>query len=188
MKPLGIHHHWLGTLWRMSISVVIGLLCAADALAQAAAPEAGKILPIQPPKPPPITEMDYRKAPPPPRFAVTPPKGAPNVVIVLLDQVGYADPATFGWQIRTPTLERLAKDGLTYTNFHVNSLCSPSRISLLTGRNSHQACISAVVDGATSYPGDNGTRPPTVATISETLKQHGYLTSYFGKSHEMPPW
>ena len=102
--------------------------------------------------------------------------------------MGYADPATFGGQIRTPTLDRLAKAGLTYTNFHVNSLCSPSRISLLTGRNSHQAGISAVVDGATSYPGDNGTRPPTVATIGEILKQHGYLTAYFGKSHEVPPW
>jgi Sulfatase len=77
-------------------------------------------LPIQPLKQRPITALDYRKVPPP-RFAVTPPKGAPNAVIVLLDQVGYADPATFGGQIRTPTLDRLAKDGLTYTNFHVNS-------------------------------------------------------------------
>jgi arylsulfatase A-like enzyme len=144
---------------RAALAIVIGLLCASGAQAQAAEPKVGEVLPIQPPKQPPITEQDYRTVPPPP--------GAPNVLIVLLDQVGYADPSTFGGQIRTPTLDRLAKDGLTDTNVHVNSLCSPSRISPLTGRNSHQAGISAVVDGAMSYPGDNGTRPPSVATIGE---------------------
>ncbi len=152
MKPPGTPHHWRGILLLTALAIGIGLAYAADAQTPAAGPTVGEVLPMQPPKQAPITEIDYRKVPPPPRFEVKPPQGAPNVVIVLLDQVGYADPATFGGQIRTPTLDRLAKDGLTYTNFHVNSLCSPSRISLLTGRNSHQAGISAVVDGSHGLP------------------------------------
>ena len=99
----------------------------------------GEVLPIPRPRYQPMTEIDYRKVKPPPRFEVKPPEGAPNVVIVLMDQLWYADPAAFGGPIRMPTLDRLAKEGLTYTNFHVNALCSPSRMSLLTGRNSHSA-------------------------------------------------
>jgi arylsulfatase A-like enzyme len=148
----------------------------------------GEVLPIEPPSRPPITEIDYRKVPPPKRFEVKPPKGAPNVIIVLMDQLSYADPTTFGGPIRMPTLDRLAKDGLTYTNFHVNALCSPTRISLLTGRNQHQASISAVVDASTSYPGDTGARPDSVATIGEILRSWGYVTAFFGKSHEVPPY
>lgn len=137
VKPPGRNHRWLRIPLLAVLAVGIGLLCAAGAQAQAAEPKVGEVLPIQPPKRPRITEMDWRKIPSPPRFEVKPPKGAPNVVIVLLDQLSYADPATFGGPIRMPTLDRLAKDGLTYANFHVNALCSPSRISLLTGRNSH---------------------------------------------------
>ena len=88
--------------------------------------------------------MDYRKVDPPPLFKIRPPKGAPNVVIVLMDQSCYADPQMFGGRIRTPTLERLAKNGLTYTNFKVNAACSPTRASLLTGRNSHQNSTATV--------------------------------------------
>lgn len=188
MKPPGTNHRWRRIPLLTALAVVIGLLGAVDAQAQAADPRVGEVLPMRPPKRPPITEMDWRTVPPPPRFEVKPPKGAPNVVIVLLDQLAYADPATFGGQIRMPTLDALAKDGLTYTNFHVNSLCSPSRISLLTGRNSHQASTSAVVDASTSYPGDTGARPDSVATIGEILRRWGYVTSYFGKSHEVPPY
>lgn len=162
-----------------------------DALAQQprpAAPKMGEVLPIAAPKQPPITEPDWRKVPQPKSFVVRPPKGAPNVLLVLLDQVSYSDPSTFGGQIKFPTLDRLAKEGLTYTNFHVNSLCSPSRTALLTGRNQHQNSQAAVVDGATSYPGDTGMRPRSVATIAEILRNWGYCTSMFGKSHETPPW
>src|SRR5215471_17354709 len=91
----------------------------------------GQSLPILPPEQTPITEMDWRKAEPPPLFQIRPPKGAPNVVIVLFDQSCYADSKMFGGRIRTPTFERLAKNGLTYTNFHVNALCSPTRAALL---------------------------------------------------------
>lgn len=148
----------------------------------------GEVLPFLPPKQPPITEPDWRKVPQPKPFQVRPPKGAPNVLIVLLDQTSYSDPSTFGGPINFPTLDKLAAEGRTYSNFHVNSLCSPSRTALLTGRNQHQNSQAAVVDGATSYPGDTGVRPKTVAPLAEILRQWGYCTSMFGKSHETPPW
>ncbi|MEJ8845827.1 arylsulfatase [Variovorax rhizosphaerae] len=148
----------------------------------------GEVLPFLPPKHDPITEPDWRKVPQPKPFIVRPPKGAPNVLIVLLDQTSYSDPSTFGGAIKFPTLDKLAAEGLTYTNFHCNSLCSPSRTALLTGRNQHQNSQSAVVDGATSYPGDTGVRPKTVAPLAEILRQWGYCTAMFGKSHETPPW
>ena len=126
MKPPGTNHRWRRIPLLTALAVVIGLLGAVDAQAQAADPRVGEVLPMRPPKRPPITEMDWRKVKTPERFEVKPPKGAPNVVIVLLDQLAYAVPATFGGQIRMPTLDALAKEGLTYTNFRVNSLCSPS--------------------------------------------------------------
>ena len=147
----------------------------------------GEVLPIPPPRYEPMTEQDWRKVNPPPRHTVTPPEGAPNVVIVLLDQLAYADPDTFGGSIRMPTLNRMAEEGLTYTNFHVNSLCSPTRMSLLTGRNQHQCSVGAVVDASTAFPGDTGSRPDSCATIGEILRRWGYVTSYFGKCHEVPP-
>jgi arylsulfatase A-like enzyme len=147
----------------------------------------GEVLPFPPPRYEPVTEADWRNVNPPPRQEIRPPEGAPNVVIVLLDQVAYADPSTFGGQINTPVLDKMAAEGLTYTNFHVNSLCSPSRISLLTGRNQHQCHVGAVVDASTGFPGDTGARQDDVATIGEILRGWGYVTSYFGKCHEVPP-
>jgi arylsulfatase len=148
----------------------------------------GEVLPILPPPHKPITEPDWRKVPQPKPFIVRPPKGTPNVLIVLQDQTSYSDPSTFGGPIKFSTMDRLAKNGLTYMNFHVNSLCSPSRSALLTGRNQHQCSMAAVVDGATSYPGDTAMRPKSVNTIAEILRQWGYCTAMFGKSHETPPW
>ena len=93
----------------------------------------GQMLPIVPPEHPPITEMDYRNVEPLPLFKIRPPKGAPNAAVVLMDQSCYADPEMFGGRIRTPTLERLAQNGLAYPNFQVNAACSPTRTALLTG-------------------------------------------------------
>ena len=186
MKPPGTNFPWLGIPLLTALAIGIGLLCAADALAQAAEPKMGEVLPIPAPKQEPITEMDWRKVPPPKRFAVKPPQGAPNVVIILMDQAGYADPATMGGPIRTPTMDKLAQDGLTYTNFHVNALCSPSRVALLTGRNSHQNSMAGVAGTNTAYPGDTGMRPPTISTIGTMLQSWGYVTGYFGKNNEVP--
>ena len=148
----------------------------------------GEILPLPQTEYEAMTEQDYAKVQAPAFRQVRPPKGAPNIVIVLLDQVAYADPQLFGGQIRMPTLDKLAKDGLTYTNFHVNALCSPSRMTLLTGRNQHLAGVSTVIDTATAYPANSGVRPRSVATVGEILHQWGYVTSYFGKNHEVPPY
>ena len=148
----------------------------------------GEVLPIPRPRYEPMTELDYRNVEPPPRFEVKPPDGAPNVVIVLMDQLSYADPEAMGGPIRMPVFERLGKEGLTYTNFHVNALCSPSRMALLTGRNSHQCSVGAVVDASTGYLGDTGVRPDSCSTVGEMLRHWGYVTSYFGKCHEVPPY
>src|SRR5262245_40492853 len=104
------------------------------------------------------------------------------------DQLAYSDPELLGGKIRMPNLDKLAKNGLTYTNFHVNALCSPSRVSLLTGRNSHQCSVSNVVDASSSFPGDTGVRPASCATVGEIMQHWGYCTGYFGKCHEVPPY
>lgn len=146
------------------------------------------ILPIPEPTYPPITEMDVRKATPPPRFEVTPPPGAPNVLVILLDNLGYSASKTFGGVINMPTLERLAQNGLIYNNFHTAPLCSPSRVALLTGRNPHNANMGAISELATAFPGMTGKRPRSVVPLAEVLKLNGYNTAYFGKSHEFAPW
>lgn len=147
----------------------------------------GETLPLPRPRYEPTLEPDWRKVTPPPRFEPRPPEGAPNVVIVLMDQLSYADPSTLGGAIRTPTLDRLAENGLTYPNFHVNALCTPTRMALLTGRNQHQCHSSSVVDSSSGFPGDTGFIGDDAATIGKMLGSWGYVTSYFGKCHEVPP-
>ena len=145
-------------------------------------------LPIPEPHYPPITEIDVRKAKPPPRFEVKPPEGAPNVLVILLDNLGFGATKTFGGVINMPTLQRLAENGLIYNNFHTAPLCSPSRMALLTGRNPHSANMGCVAEVATGFPGNTAKRPNSVAPLAEMLKLNGYSTAYFGKSHEFAPW
>src|SRR5262249_23828372 len=118
----------------------------------------------------------------------TAPKGAPNVLLVLLDDVGFGNPSAFGGPIQTPTLDSLARGGLRYNNFHVTALCSPTRAALLTGRNHHQAGTATVVETASGYPGYNSYIPRSTATIAEILKLNGYNTAAFGKWHNVPMW
>lgn len=146
------------------------------------------VLPIPEPKSPPLKELDARKAKAPPRFQVKAPPGAPNVVIVLLDDFGFGQSSAFGGAIRMPTLDRLAQEGLRYNQFHVAALCSPTRTALLTGRNHHSANAGAVMDIATGFPGNTGVRPNAIAPLAEILRLNGYSTAAFGKSHETPPW
>ncbi len=117
------------------------------------------LLPLAKPTYSPITEIDARKATPPPRFEVKAPQGAPNVLVILLDNLGYGATKTFGGVIEMPTLERLAKNGLIYNNFHTAPLCSPSRMALLTGRNPHSANMGSVAEIATAFPGQTAERP-----------------------------
>src|SRR5215510_6733167 len=146
------------------------------------------VLPIPEPKRRSITQLDVRKAKAPPRFEVKAPQGAPNVVLVLIDDMGFGQPSTFGGGIAMPTLDRLANEGLRYNNFHVTALCSPTRMALLTGRNHHTVNTGAVMDVATAFPGNTGVRPASVAPLAEMLRLNGYSTAAFGKYHETPAW
>jgi len=120
----------------------------------------------------------------PPR--VVPPKGAPNILLILVDDAGYGVPGTFGGVIPTPTLDRLAKDGLRYTNFHSTAVCSPTRAAIITGRNHHEMGFGTVSETATGYPGYNSIMTKDKATIGKILKDNGYVTSWFGKDHNTP--
>ncbi len=124
----------------------------------------------------------------PPIEPLRPPEGAPNVLVVLLDDVGFAASSAFGGPVSTPTAERLAANGLKYNRFHTTALCSPTRQALLTGRNHHAVGMGGITEIATSAPGYNSIRPNTCAPLAETLKLNGYATAQFGKCHEVPVW
>jgi arylsulfatase len=176
---------------KLALSRIVGLcMLSSGVCAQGEAPLALQrtVLPIPEPQRATITEMDVRKAKAPPRFEVKAPKAAPNVVIVLIDDMGFAHPSTFGGAIAMPTLDRLAASGLRYNNMHVTALCSPTRAALLTGRNHHTNNTGAVQDVATAFPGNTGVRPASVAPLAEMLRLNGYNTAAFGKWHLTPLW
>jgi arylsulfatase A-like enzyme len=124
----------------------------------------------------------------PPIEQLRPPKGAPNVLIVLLDDVGFAASSAFGGPINTPTAERLAKNGLKFNRFHTTALCSPTRQALLTGRNHHSVNMGGICEIATAAPGYTSVLPKDKAPLAMTLKLNGYSTAQFGKCHEVPVW
>jgi arylsulfatase len=124
----------------------------------------------------------------PPIETLRPPKGAPNVLIVLLDDVGFAASSAFGGPIHTPTAERLAKTGLKFNRFHTTALCSPTRQALLTGRNHHSVNMGGICEIATAAPGYSSVLPKSKAPLPMTLKLNGYSTAQFGKCHEVPVW
>jgi len=130
----------------------------------------------------------FRDSVPQVQPAVSAPAEAPNVVVILLDDAGYAQTSTYGAPIPTPTLDRLAAGGLRYTRFNVTSLCSPSRAALLTGRNSHAVNMGIVTRYSNGFPGYDGNMPKSAAFVSETLRQNGYSTAAFGKWHLVPEW
>lgn len=125
----------------------------------------------------------------PDKIAVTKaPEGAPNVLIILIDDCGFGQWGTFGGQIPTPNLDRLAKNGLKYTRFHTTALCSPTRAALLTGRNHHSASTGVITEIGCGFPGYSGQIPKTTAMVSEILRQNGYSTAFFGKNHNIADW
>ena len=119
---------------------------------------------------------------------VVPPKGAPNILLIMTDDAGYGVAGTFGGVIPTPALDRVARAGLRYTQFHSTALCSPTRAALITGRNHHSVGFGVVGELATGYPGYDSVIEPNKATIAETLKENGYATSWFGKEHNTPTY
>jgi arylsulfatase A-like enzyme len=124
----------------------------------------------------------------PPITPLRPPSGAPNVLVVLLDDVGFGASSAFGGPVNTPTAERLAGGGLKYTRFHTTALCSPTRAALLSGRNHHAVGMGGITEMATAAPGYTSVRLNTCAPLPETLRLNGYATAQFGKCHEVPVW
>ncbi|HLN37520.1 MAG TPA: arylsulfatase [Xanthobacteraceae bacterium] len=202
-------------LSRISISVAVFLApCFASAWAQ----QATTVAPVTvvgaearettgaPGSPDATTTIDGRYLPPPPQSfkgkielnaaqstpawpaRVVPPEGAPNILLIMTDDVGFAAPSTFGGVIPTPALDRIAANGLRYTNFHSTSLCSPTRAALITGRNHHSVGFGVVSEAASGFPGYNSVIGKDSATIGRILLDNGYRTSWFGKDHNTPTW
>ncbi|MEF2978311.1 arylsulfatase [Subtercola sp. YIM 133946] len=124
----------------------------------------------------------------PPIRDVEPPEGAPNVLVILIDDCGFGASSTFGGPIDTPNFDRIAAAGLKYTRFHTTAICSPTRAALLSGRNHHTVGMGGITEIATSAPGYSSVRPNNCAPLAETLKLNGYNTAQFGKCHEVPVW
>src|SRR5687768_12364895 len=124
----------------------------------------------------------------PPIEPLRPPEGAPNVLVVLIDDVGFGASSAFGGPCETPNFERLANQGLRYNRFHTTALCAPTRAAMLTGRNHHSVGMGSITETATSAPGQTSLRPNTKAPLTQTLQMNGYSTAQFGKCHEVPVW
>ncbi len=174
--------------WSLALaSLAISFL--APLTAQSAADKLDRnVLPIPQPKRPLYKELDARKVKAPPLFEVKAPASAPNVVIVLIDDMGFGVPSSFGGPVPMPTLDSLAKQGLRYTNFHTTALCSPTRAALKAGRNHHTVNMGFITEMATSFPGATGQIPNATAPLAEMLRLNGFSTAAFGKWHETAAW
>jgi arylsulfatase A-like enzyme len=146
------------------------------------------VLPIKSPELPTYAELDIRDAKAPPRFEVKAPKDAPNVILVLLDDLGFAGTSTFGGPVSTPTFDRVASEGIFYNNFHTTAVCSPTRAAIKSGRNHHVNNMAFITEMATGFPGGTGEIPQNVAPVAEMLRLNGYSTGAFGKWHETATW
>ena len=145
-------------------------------------------LPIAEPNYPHSTVLDARDATPPPRFEIKAPEGAPNVLIILIDDMGFGMSSSFGGPVSMPSAQALAANGLRYNQFHTTALCSPTRTALLSGRNHHMNNMGGITEIATAFPGNTGQRPNNVGPLAETLRLNGYSTAFFGKNHETAAW
>jgi arylsulfatase A-like enzyme len=176
-----------------TLFATLSLMLGAGLLPLAAAPVPmdtlnRTVLPIPEPKNKPITILDARNAKAPPRFQVKAPAGAPNVLVILIDDQGFGVSSAFGGPVQEPVIENLASEGLRFNNFNTTALCSPTRTALLTGYNHHSNNAGAIMEMATAFQGNTGIRPQTITPMAEVLRQNGYSTAAFGKYHETPPW
>ena len=188
----------------LSLSAM-GFLIGAMPLAAVAGKSEASRISGTPGSPSATTTIDGRQLPPPPdtRFGgkiernaidsapywpprVVPPKGAPNILLIMTDDAGYGVSSTFGGVIPTPAMDRIAQNGLRYTHFHSTAVCSPTRASLITGRSHHRMGTGSIPELSTGYPGYNAIMTKDNATIARILKGHGYVTSWFGKNHNTP--
>jgi arylsulfatase A-like enzyme len=170
-----------------TIAFSLTLILAGATSAMAAEPDR-TILPVPPPDFAGKIGETYKDSAPDwaPALPLQAPAGAPNILMIVLDDVGYSQLGSYGSPIETPNLDRLASEGIRYTDFHTTALCSPTRAALLTGRNHHAVSLAAITEGATGYPGGYGSIPKSAATIAEILKQNGYNTFALGKWHLAP--
>ncbi len=146
------------------------------------------VLPIKEPTPPTYTELDVRNAKMPPRFEVKAPEGAPNILLVLVDDLGFAGTSAFGGPVATPNFDKVANEGLYYNNFHTTAVCSPTRTALKSGRNHHVGNMGSIIETGTGFPGNTGKIPQNVTPVAEMLRLNGYSTAAFGKWHELAAW
>ena len=171
-----------------AIAALVAAVLSMPATGQTRGGPDRSVLPIPEPKRPSYSEIDARKAKAPPRFQVKAPAGAPNVVVVLIDDLGFGVASSFGGPVGTPTLDAVARNGLRYTNFHTTALCSPTRAALKSGRNHHTVNMGFITEMATAFPGATGQIPNATAPLAEMLRLNGYGTAAFGKWHETAAW
>jgi arylsulfatase A-like enzyme len=146
------------------------------------------VLPV--PEPPRATStiLDVRDATPPPRTEVKAPQGAPNILLILIDDLGFGGTSSFGGPVSTPSFDQIAREGIRFTNFHTQATCSPTRASLLSGHNHHAANMGGIAEAGTAFPGNTTKIPNEVASIAQVLSLNGFSTAAFGKWHQTPPW
>lgn len=188
----------IGRSRHLALAVVLGVLAGAFVAARQVGEAPGspfatrsldtRYLPEPPGKFRGTINLSARDSTPAWPATTVPPKGAPNVLLIITDDVGFGAPSTFGGVIPTPALDRIAKMGLRYTHFHSTALCSPTRAALITGRNHHSVGYGVIAEASTGYPGYNSIIHRDTATVAETLKQNGFATSWFGKNHNVPTW
>ncbi len=173
----------LNRIWRMVVAVAIAV-----SLFLGTSPALAENLPLPDPDFTGIIGETYETSTPDFNimFGPEPPEDAPNILLVLLDDVGFGASSAFGGPIVTPTLDKLVEEGLSYNRFHTTALCTPTRAALLTGRNHHSAASGVIQEQATGFPGYSGLIPQSTATIAQILQAHGYSTSWFGKNHNVP--
>ncbi len=175
---------------KMMILLVSACAVLLSAFAGAAADDQidRTVLPIHVPELPLVTEMDARNVDMPPPFAVTAPAKAPNILIVLVDDMGFGVTDTFGGPVSMPTLSALAETGLRYNRMHTTALCAPTRTALLSGRNHHMNNMGSITETATGFIGQTGQTPANVASVAKVLRLNGFSTAQFGKNHETAAW
>lgn len=182
----------MGRDTRAAASILVLLVLLTTVLTLPSMTQAGAldrtVLPIPEPKRAAITAFDARNVKAPPQFDVKAPAQAPNVLLIMIDDMGFGMSSAFGGPIHMPTVERLANEGLRYNHFHTTALCSPTRAALLSGRNHHMNNMGAITEASTAFPGNTGSRPHNVAPLAEMLRLNGYSTAFFGKNHETAPW
>jgi len=172
---------------RLASGTAFGIALAAVALFSSFA-SSQEVLPVRPAPFKGDIGLSAQDSKPDFPYPVHAPEGAPNILLILLDDVGFGASSTFGGPIQTPTLQRLAENGLRYTQFHTTALCSPTRAALLTGHNHHSVHTGAVTEMATGFPGYDSLMGKDTVTIAEILKQSGWNTAWFGKNHNVPDW